>query len=197
MKTVVPSVVGERRVHVAKSFDVDRKEGSLVISYSVQNAGDTAVELAPWEVTRLPGGQLSFFPFGSTQRATSGIRVEVIDNVAWFEHAIHAEPDGQKIWIDGTEGWTAHVSGNLLFIKRFIDLAPAEAAKDETDVEVYSSNSARDQRAYVELEVQGPAVILEPGESTSWTVRWQLLKLPSGMKAALGSRDLVDLVRGS
>jgi hypothetical protein len=195
METAAPSVIGERQIHVAKSFNVDASEGVIAITYSIQNAGDTTIELAPWEVTRLPGGQTSFFPYGSTLRSTNGIRVEVIDGVAWFDHTQHADPEGQKIWIDGTEGWTGHVSGDLLFIKRFPDLTLAESANDETDVEIYSSNSSEDPRAYIELEAQGPLVILGAGEITSWTVRWSLRKIPRGVKTDVGSQELVSLAR--
>ena len=196
METASPSVIGDRRIHVAKSFDIASADGSVVITYSVQNAGRALVKLAPWEVTRLPGRQMSFFPYGSTARATDGIRVEVVDGVAWFQHSVHADPEGQKLWADGTEGWAAHVSGDLLFVKKFPDLTLAQAANDETDVEIYSSNSAKVPRAYIELEAQGPVAVLRPGECTSWTVRWYLMKIPSSLNVEMGSRKLVELARG-
>lgn len=198
MVSVGDSCFANKQVKVRKTFSIDPVAGAFDVTYEIINTGDAfAFRLAPWEVTRLPGGGLSFFAYAETVRATDGITVNVIDNVAWFEHKTAVASGGQKIWLDSSEGWIAHVTGDLVYIKAFPLLLAGQAAPGESEVEIYSSNQASDPKAYVELEAQGAFDEIAPGGRSSWTVRWYLLPLPPHISAGVGSDALVHFVRQS
>ncbi|HET8939625.1 MAG TPA: hypothetical protein VFN67_39575, partial [Polyangiales bacterium] len=98
--------------------------------------------------------------------------------------------DGQKFTADGSEGWLAHVSGRTLLVKVFTDVPPdAQAPAPEAEIALYAA------RGYVEIEPQGPYTELQPGESSSWSVRWLITELPAQVPTELGSQALVDFVR--
>lgn len=190
------SLFSGKQIKVQKSFDVALERGVILIEYSILNTSKTETfSLAPWEVTRLPGGGLSFFPYVSTSNATEGISVDVIDDVAWFDHPTHAQAGGQKLWADGAEGWLAHIAGDLLYAKIFPPLEGGTAAPGENEVEIYSSDRHGVSTAYIELEVQGAFTRLAPGQRVSLPVTWLLAPLPLGLDKTVGSSELVEWVR--
>jgi hypothetical protein len=137
------SVFSNKRIKARKSFELDEQDGAFVITYEILNTSKKETfSLAPWEVMRLPAGGLSFFPWEETHRKTDGICVEVKEGVAWFDHKTSVEPEGQKIWMDGAEGWVAHVAGDLLHVKRYTPVPKSAVAPDEGEVELYSSGVA-------------------------------------------------------
>lgn len=196
MTAASDSLFSGKQIKVQKTFDVDLSMGAISITYEIINTSATdTFNLAPWEVTRIPGGGLSFFPHVATSNATEGIEVDVQDGIAWFDHATHVEPGGQKLWADGAEGWVAHVMGNLLFIKQFPPMDGSSAAPGENEVELYSSNDSSVSTAYIELEIQGPYESMSPGQRVVLPVKWYLVPIPPGTDTFLGSSTLVDLVR--
>lgn len=162
----------QKTIRARKTF-LAEKSGSLRVTYEFENAGNDAFKVAPWEVTRVPGGGLSFFPHKATVKTTPGMNRRLQDGIAWFDHAAMG-PGGQKIWAHGSEGWLAHAADGLLHVKEFDNLAVQDLAPGEGDVEVYSSGNPQEGKTYVELEALGPYVLLKPGQLTSWGVRWHL-----------------------
>ena len=62
--------------------------------------------------------------------SVNGLRgiIDVQGGIAWFDHTQHVLAGGQKLWAEGAEGWLAHVSGDLLYIKQFPPIDAASAA---------------------------------------------------------------------
>ena len=111
--------------------------------------------------------------------------------VVWFRHDPAAFKQGVKGFADGSEGWLAHVDGDLLFVKVFADVPRQAQAPKEAEIEIYVDGAGR----FVEVEQQGAYAELAPGASSSWPVRWLLRKLPAGMPVAPGSAELLSWVR--
>ncbi len=171
-------------VRVTKQFSVDRSRGAIALKYTLHNLSDAPKRYAPWEVSRVHSRGLTFFPTGPL--STGPLRVERRGAGTWFAH----DPDvldetGQKSFADGTHGFLAHAARGLLYIKSFADVAPELRAPGEAEIEVYANNR------YVEVEVQGPYTVIEPGASMSWTVRWYLRKLPPNIVAFPGNTELL------
>lgn len=179
---------------VSKTVSVDAAKGMVAIDYGIANQGSAARKVAPWEISRVATGGLTFFPLGEG-KPWKGMQellpLHVQDGVAWFAAPQGPAGNDQKVFADGREGWIAHVAGDLLLVKAFADTTPAQAAPGESEIELYTDPG----RTYVEVENQGAYVNLDPGKASRWPVRWFLRKLNSTLKVAPGSGDLLALVR--
>jgi hypothetical protein len=171
-------------VRVTKQFSADRVRGAIVLKYAIHNLSDTPKRYAPWEVSRVHSRGLTFFPTGPM--STGPLPVERLGVGTWFAHdpAVLDEV-GQKSFADGMHGFLAHTARGLLYIKSFADVPPELRAPGEAEIEIYANNR------YVEVEVQGPYTVIDPGASVSWTVRWYLRRLPSSIVAFPGNPELL------
>jgi len=183
-------------VSVTKSLWVDVVIGAFKLEYKLNNTTQTAIQMAPWEVTRVLPRGLSFFPTGSTERLTDNATLPTTksEGITWFAYDMETVTEDSKLYADGAEGWLAHVAQGLVFIKTFPDVPPAMIAPMEGDVELYVNDPEMDAERYIELENQAAYGMIAPGASVSWTVTWYLRKLPAGM-AATPSAALAQFVR--
>lgn len=179
------------KIRVTKRVSAIAADGGVSITYTLANTDDASVAWAPWEITRVAAGGLSFFPSGPGGPVSSQLPVVEQAGITWYQHDPGAIGDeGQKFSADGAEGWLAHVAGRLLFVKRFTDVPPAmQAPAPEAEIALYAA------KQYVEIEPQGPYAQLMPAEERSWMVRWYVTELPEDVSAELGSSALVELVR--
>ena len=181
-------------IAVTKQFSVDADGGTVTIEYGIVNHGTQARPVAPWEITRVAAGGLTFFPMGEgspSKGMQDLLHLQITDRVAWFAYDAAAITNDQKVFADGHEGWIAHVAGNLLLVKAFTDTGPDKAAPGEAEIEIYTDAG----HSYIEVENQGAYVSLAPGETSTWTVRWALRQLDAALVVRPGSADLLSLVR--
>jgi hypothetical protein len=178
-----------------KAFSADGQSGVVTVVYTIANRDSKAHQVAPWEITRVAAGGLTFFPMGEggpRKGPQDLLSPTIVNGVAWFAYNAAAITADQKLFADGQEGWIAHVDGDLLLVKSFGDTLPAQAAPGEAEIEIYANAG----HTYVEVENQGAYVNLAPGASTAWTVRWMLRKLDlASTPARPGSAPLLDLAR--
>jgi hypothetical protein len=180
---------------VSKRFSADASRGIVTVEYGIVNKGGSPRSVAPWEISRVASGGLTFFPMGDGQ-PWKGFQellpLTIIDGVAWLPSGTVPAAADQKAFADGREGWIAHVAGNLLLVKSFPGITTAQAAPGEAEIELYTDPG----RTYVEVENQGEYVELAPGAATSWPVRWILRRLDAKIPVKPGSTELLQLVRG-
>ena len=166
----ITSPVSQRLgLSVGKDFQVDKKDGAIVITYSIKNEGTEPRRVAPWEITRVPNGdgQIGFeAPIDSIWPAGL-MTFESKNSVAWYK--TDEAPQNRKVNANGT-GWLKYTAGGLTLTKKFQDLKPGEAAPDEAEIQVYVNRG----KTYIELESQGAYTLLQPGEQLHWPVRWYL-----------------------
>jgi hypothetical protein len=173
-------------VRVTKHFSADRVRGVFVLKYSIHNHGKTPKRYAPWEVSRVHARGLTFFPSG--QPSTGPLAVERLGLGTWYAHDPEVLNEvGKKSFTHGTQGLLAHVAQGLLYVKSFAQVPSELQAPGEAQIEVYANDR------YVEVEVQGPYAVIEPGASAAWTVRWSLRKLPPDMVPFVGNGELLAL----
>jgi hypothetical protein len=179
---------------LAKRFSADSQAGAVTVAYTITNRGQ-ARQVAPWEITRVAAGGLTFFPMGEggpRKGPQDLLNTTIVNGVAWFAYDAAAITADQKLFADGQEGWIAHVDGDLLLVKSFANTKPSQAAPGEAEIEIYANGA----HSYVEVENQGAYVNLAPGAATGWTVRWILRKLDlAATPARVGSAALLALVR--
>jgi hypothetical protein len=174
---------------VQKRFAMDAVRGRVSIEYVLQNHSGTQAA-APWEVSRVPKEGLVFFAATAPASPASTLESKVIDGIAWID-VQQAPAADSKLFQDGSEGWLAYAYRDLVFIKVFEDVQPANQAVGEAEIEIFVNGSFD----YVEVEQQGPSALLPLGGSSSWRVAWLLRRRPQGIDAALGSPSLVAWVR--
>ena len=176
-------------VTVIKKFSADLAKQAIVIEYTMTNGGTAPVTVAPWEITRVAAGGITFYEEASEPvlHDTSMVLppTTLKDGVRWYQHDPSVE-DPTKFFSDG-KGWIAHAAGDLLLIKSFPDLSPAQSPTNEAEIEIFAAPK------YVEVENQGAVQTLAPGEALHWTVRWYARKLAT--PAVVGSAELVAYVQ--
>jgi hypothetical protein len=193
MRSPLAKVDGVGTFTVTKRFTPDLERLAVDVEYTIRNDGNGAIRVAPWEVTRVPKGGLSFFPAGEGV-VRSGLATTERAGVVWLLGTSEAitEPSSPKLFADGAEGWLAHVAEGVLFVKRFPKIPVAEQARPgEAEIEIYVNPTD----AYVELEPQGALTELAAGASSSWKVTWYARVLPARLIPVIGSGDLLGLVR--
>jgi hypothetical protein len=179
---------------VTKKFSVDISAGAVTVEYGFVNRGTQARSVAPWEISRVASGGLTFFPMGDgapTKGMQDLLELHISAGVAWFACDTTPVKSDQKVFADGHEGWIAHVDGNLLLVKAFTDTPPSQAAPGEAEIELYTDAG----HSYVEVENQGAYARLAPGATATWTVRWFLRCLDPSVSVQPGSAALLSTVR--
>ena len=75
-------------------------------------------------------------------------------------------PNGDKLYADGSGGWTAYVRGGNLFLKKFTDVPANAQASGEGEVDVYPGNG------FLEFEVEGPYTMIAASGTLPWSIQW-------------------------
>ncbi len=184
---------GTLGIAVAKRFRVDAEKETVQVEYTMENHSSESRTVAPWEISRVPTGGLTFFPTGAGAQPPSNLAVREAEGAIWFAYDPAPITDHQKLFAHGAEGWVAHVdvARRMLLIKTFPQIAPGDQAPGESEIELYADPG----HTYVEVEQQGAYRPLAPGARTTWTVTWQLRQLPIGIDIMPGNKDLLALVR--
>jgi len=187
--TLTSGVAAAPTVSVTKKFSADLAKEAVVIDYTMTNGGTAAVTVAPWEITRMGMGSITFYPQGTDAPKAGGTfalpPTTSGAGATWFQHM--GDTTQYKLLSDGTGGWIASALGDLILVKTFSDIPAGAAATGEAEIEIYSAQK------YVEVEQQGAVQTLMPGASLNWTVRWYARKMPA--PATVGSADLVTYVQ--
>ena len=178
-------------VAVEKRFSADRARALFTLEYRIVNRGPTATRLAPWEITRVAPGGLTFFPTGAGLFPPSNLGVDEAGGVTWFAYDAARITADQKLFADGAEGWIAHVDGDALFVKAFEVVPRAAHAPGEAQIEVYANPA----HTYIEIEQQGAYTMIPAGASLLWRVEWLVRSLPGSIPRTVGSDELVAFVR--
>jgi hypothetical protein len=183
--TSAASALGSSTVTITKAVTPNLAVDAIDIVYTITNTGTAAVDVAPWEISRVATAGISFFPLGTEgpTQAPNNNALAFTSNggLEWFEESSQtydAATNGgnHKSYADGAEGWLAHASSSgLLFVKTFADIGASATAPDHGEIELYSAG------AYVEVENQGSTMSLAGGASLSYAVRWAIRPATAGV----------------
>lgn len=177
---------------VQKRFSPDLVRRAIDLEYRIRNSGAAAVTIAPWEISRVPAGGLTLFPSGRVYE-NSTIATQDVDGISYVDYATAKaaaiDPDLPKLFADGMEGWIAHVSGTLVFVKVFEDIVAGQQAPNEGEIELFLGPN------YEEVEQQGAYATLEPNAESVYRVKWFLKRLAPQVDVSVGSASLVEAVR--
>jgi hypothetical protein len=193
------AMVSGQPLSIEKRFWGDARRSAIVAEYTVTNKGTSVLRFAPWQVTRVASEGYVFYPRGAADPAGQTRRgaprpirsVTVADGVVWYDFT--GNDSQTKSVGDGAEGWLAHAANGVLLLQTFVDIPAGAQAEGEGEVEVYTAPN----NSLVEIEPQGAAMDLAPGAtSPPWRSYWYVREIPPGIEAGVGSKALVDWVRG-
>lgn len=172
-----------------KIFTPDYRNSGLTITYVIRNISKVTKSVGAWEVTRVPAGDLSFFPKGKfAKMPESNLKgVSESKGIIWFQGNNKKFEGGQKLFSSGRNGWVAHIHKNILFVKMYPDIKVSELAPLQGEVEIYADGN----RIYEELENHGTYQLLMPGDSLKYQVGWYLRELPANTEVIRGNMKLV------
>jgi hypothetical protein len=174
-------------VSMRKDYAADAS-GWIKILYTIN--ATKMIRAAPWEVSRVPRGGIVFFPAGSS--VTRGpLTITQSAGIVWFDDApkTATSPDGDKLYADGSGGWTAYVLNGNLFLKKFVDLPASAQPTGEGEIDIYPG------AGFLEFEVQGPYTQIPASGNLPWSIEWKAIKVPAGISVAVGSAALVSFVQ--
>lgn len=176
-----------------KSYKIDPKDTSLVVTYKILNDTTVAQKVAAWEISRVAPGGLTFYPSGDeAKRGQLAPLTKDSSGVTWFQYSAETIPTGvPKLLADGKEGWLAQVTNGLLLVKSFEDVVAGKYAPEEGEIELY----ANPDHSYIEIEQQGTYVEVQAGGEIVYVVRYKLMKLPSSVHVNIGDVDLLKIAR--
>lgn len=180
------SVSEKFQYSIRKEFKAVPERNAIEVSYSIVNHSDKTRQVAPWEITRVPGNGLIFFECKAEDIWPADL-MDFSDKYGCAWYAFDESGENRKVNADG-KGWLAYANDGLLLVKDFPDLAPSDPAPQEAEIQVYVNQG----KSFIELESQGAYATLAPGESLSYKVTWYLLPYESDGAA---SRDLVKTVK--
>jgi hypothetical protein len=169
----------------------DRANESLLILYTLSNRGSSPRRVAPWQNSRVRPGGLTFYPSNGPTLPPSTLELPLIDGVAWLLHDPKTMTENRKSFADGAEGLLAHVAGDLLFVKTWLDVPREEQAPGEAEIELYVDKTG----LFVEVEQQGPYEELAPGASLVWVTGWLIERLDPSVRVEPGSPSLLEAAR--
>jgi hypothetical protein len=186
--------IGQRHFRIEKRF-VPRQHGCIDTEYSIVNLGEEAFSMASWEISRVPPGGLTFFPSGARVLTPIPPHAELLlqdsEGVSFYDHSTFEPGLSRKVHADGSEGFLAHLQGDLLVLKVFVDTPPERQAPGEGEVEIFANFDGR----YVEVEVQGAYETIAPLAKSSWVVRTRVVVVPAAQRQDLEA--LVALARAA
>ena len=179
---------------LTKSYKIDIKDTSLIVTYTIVNDTTVAQKVAAWEISRVAPGGLTFYPTGEEPKR--GILASLTKDsigVTWFQYDTTTIPKNgvPKLLADGKEGWLAQAKNGFLLVKLFEDVAVGKYAPKEGEIEMY----ANPDKSYIEIEQQGTYIELKAGERIVYVVKYKLMKLPSSVHVGIGDVDLLKIAR--
>jgi hypothetical protein len=151
-----------------------RPDSAISIRYIIRNVSEKEKQVAAWDVCRTKGG-ICFFPVGSPANIPENKlnRTKTENGILWYDFDAESILSPQKLFSMAKEGWLAHVSDDLLFIKKFPDIQISQLSPEQGEIEIFAQKGG----LYIELENHGPYTTLKPGEELSYDQTWYLLPL--------------------
>lgn len=179
---------------VTKRFRIDEKSQSLRVQYEICNQSADVIKVAPWEISRVPGGLTVFANGSELIDKPAPLPEPPVTNKAgatWLAYSRAATTVDQKLFAHSNEGWLAHFWNGYALIKEFEVVNEQKQAPGEAMIELFTSGLNN----YVEIEQQGAYTKVAPRKSLSWPVTWKVRKVPLSLELQVGSPKVLDWVR--
>jgi hypothetical protein len=162
----------------------------FAVRHEMQNASDHPIQGELWDVTMvarpgvvyLPTWPESMFPEGvktyEGEGSSVGARGDVVHAHGSYAAVSCHDPIAFKFGVDGPAGWVTAVleqaDGALVGYRKSMPVSLGSTYAHGCVAEVYNSDAYR----YIELEIHGPTVSLQPGEHFAIEERQCVVDVP-------------------
>ena len=164
------------------------REHGFDVEYRMHNPSEKMLQYAPWEITRVDSG-LTFYKAATAPLESSTLAVIAVGKTFWHDYSPAGVDKNLKLFANNSDGWLANANRGLLVKKTFPTIAEMDIAPEEAEVEVYAHGDP--EHPYIEIEQQGHYGIISPGDTTTWTVGWEIAEIPADITVAVGSDKLL------
>ncbi|MBN2717490.1 MAG: hypothetical protein JXX14_16690 [Deltaproteobacteria bacterium] len=171
-------------IRVQKRFAVATELNAVHVDYTIINTSDQVQRYAPWEISRVEKGGVTFYRPGNeilNVKNRGVMKMQRHSGISAYHHPTDMTDDA-KLFDCSADGWIAHTDGRMLLIKQFDPCT--QQAPGEGDIEIYACPN------YVEVEQQGTYSDIFPKNSTTWRVTWSLHRLSENIQKT----DLASLL---
>lgn len=144
-------------------------DNDVGLTYWLTNEGASSVNVALWEITRLPYAGRFEFVADSVRSTLEILPAELKDSV-YTVYVDNRHPEQEKIFADLPLKMASYYHNGLVLRKHHVANAFYRVAPGQAPLEIYLDRPA----GFVEFELQGDYRLLEPGESNNLRTRWQI-----------------------
>lgn len=179
---------------VTKRFRIVEANQSLLVQYEICNQSAEPIKVAPWEITRVPGGLTVFAQGQELLDKPAPVPEPEVTHAAgatWLVYSRSAIATDQKLFAHSHEGWLAHFWNGFALIKEFELVNAQKQAPGEAMIELFTSGL----HDYVEIEQQGAYTKVAPRKSVCWPVTWKVRKVPTNLELQVGSANVLAWIR--
>lgn len=158
-------------------------DNEVELKHIVTNKGAWDIQLAPWAITVLADGGVEVVPMPKRQPELLPNRViglwpysDMADKrVTWGTDYIMLRPDPKvkgkfKFGINNEEGYAIYFINGNMFVKQFEAVVEGNYPDGGLNYETYTKDDM------IEMETLGELKTLSPGDSTTLTEVWRLIK---------------------
>ncbi|MEH0152613.1 DUF4380 domain-containing protein [Limibacter armeniacum] len=180
-------------------------DSQLQVVYTATNVTDSDMEMAHWEVSRMPKNGRVIFPAGKAfedkgndqgflfyQREADLQHLLTYDQQYFdfeiMEDALYLSGKKSKLLADGSDGWHAYLREGVAVVKVFEDTQLEALAPEQGEVEVYVSKEA----PYLEMEQHSAYQLLKAGKSFRWEVNWLFIPYSETQMTA---EEVAEMIR--
>ena len=191
-------------VRLEREVELANKSSELKFTQTIINISKETQSYFHWSRTFCKGGGIAIAPINAKSRFPKGYitygpgdRINYLpesdENVVCNDGMLQiiGTPRTAKFAMDLSEGWLAYLSkDNRLLIKTF------EIYPDRIYGEIAANNMSfwYNEDIMCEVEPIGPVEKLQPGESASFTEKWQLFEFYYRAEAAVDTSEIRKLI---
>lgn len=176
----------EAGIMFIKEVTLLEERGKARIVERMRNISNREVRWSIWDVTQVatpcfvvfPAEKNSKFPEGLyffDEQSRKSSQWKIKDGLV----IVNYKGETGKIGLDSSSGWMLYLKDSIAYVKRFPTFPRAEYPDEGCSVEVYTNSK---DLPYLEMEILGPLVTLEPGEEYSTWEEWHLWLLSRPVK---------------
>jgi hypothetical protein len=145
---------------------------AVTLHHRMRNVSAQTVTSAVWAINPMALPCQVIAPTGRYYWGTASNAFAVTNGVLY--KAI-STTDGKKLFIAADKPWLAGMTTNMLWVMWADAYDARTAATNEASIEIWYGQT--EAHGFAELELQGPAVVLKPGQHTDYRMYWQLCRL--------------------
>lgn len=177
-----------------------KPDGRVSLIQRMHNISGTVQQYGVWDVTQVSTPCFVAFPVRSESKFSGGFKPMMKDSGKSKQWAsadglciVEYRKEAGQIGADSPGPWMAWFQDNLAYVKLFGEVKDFSAYPDDgCSIELFTS---KPELGYLEMEIMGPVVSLQPGAETSTSEQWALYILDTHVKDRATAKQAIEELR--